>query len=269
MDCVPFAALPFIRHVTLRVSESILHCPVGFPEFLASLPSLQSVWLNVYNGMSHFDGHRYWTSNAPLVVRDVPPTIELRSLCLDGLNIDADATPDLPLSSLTSLSFLDLAMGQLWALASLTDVLGRTPHLTTLRIRSDNGQPPPPNFWPGPGASIASSIPMLRYLELSGDVLDLYPFLETVTPETYPCLDTVVVTFHLWRCTFPEVVFGCIPALDMELDNAADTIAISANPLHVTTERPLDAPRSMTWSCTWKFFTEGGELWVSPVPDST
>lgn len=263
LDCVPFAALPFIRHVTLRVSESILHCPVGFPEFLASLSSLRSVWLNVYNGMSHLDGGRYWVSNAPLIERDLPPSAVLRSLCLDGLTIEADAVSTLPLSSLYSLSLIDLAKAYFRETASLVDILARTPHLTTLRIRSDDGQPPPPNFWPCRGMAIAPLLPQLCHLELSGDALDLYPFLETVTPATYPQLNTVIVTFHLWRCTFPGTVFGCIPSLETELNGDAETVTVSGDPLSITTERASTTMQPLTWSCTWLFLTEREEFWVS------
>lgn len=269
MDCVPFAALPFIRHVTIRVSESILHCPVGYPDFMASLPALRSVWLNVYNGISRMGNGRRWTSNTPLIERDLPPSAQLASLCLDGLAVRADATLTLPLAFLKSLTFLDLATGNRSDTASLVDILSRTPLLTTLCIRSDRGQPPPSNFWPSPGTSITSMIPLLRHIELSGDLTDLYPFMELITPDSYPHLESVVASFHIWTGTCTESVFGRVAVLESELASSTGTITLRGASMSIATKRAPTANRPFTCSCSWRLLTEIGELWVRYVASRT
>lgn len=260
--CIPSSSLAFVRHITIRISESIFHHPIGFREFIALMPSLRDLSLSVHNPNSRFNGRRLWYTNAPLLEHDIPSIVQLDSLTLRGLMPHRDVTSSLLLRSITSLTLLDVASGSMWPTSSLVEIMSCMPLLRSLCVRSDDGQLPPRNFWPPPNTSISSIPPSLRYLELSGDAIHLYPFLNSVFSTHTVELRTVVVTFHLWKLSHPDIVFGSIPALEVELEGRVDVISVHGSSLSVTTERSPMSVVPMLWSCTWECLSEGNDTWV-------
>lgn len=264
VEAIPTSCLPFVEHITINIPRALFTDPALLSTFLSCFPSIRSLDMRANNYFwSAWTNHPLWLRASPLSSECIPQGIRLTNLKLSGSTLSRYASNGINLIALTSLTITNLVTTDDLEGTCLADIVCVAPNIRHLSIESNETQYVDSTFWDPPPQGFRACIPDLQSINVSGNLLDLYRFIETITSDEFIQLRTISSTFFCPPHYLAYMKFDTIPAFRSELTWHADTVDFKESPYTIGTRRSSHADMPMEWVMRWVLVPDGpGPRWV-------